>query len=316
MRKCLDTCVDGKMEYTMLRPLAIAAIACGALVFVLAAGCSSRAPKEPPTGGAQGSKAERARKQAEGLALNVVNGAAKSQAKAIPSLTRREKGGVGGLFNNISPQDIAQIKSGTSPHVPSTPAKPEPVSAPAFPSPPPQIIAAIDPLEPKSPPRPGSPAVIRERIASSAPYQSEAEAEADVLNVAQYTIERSMAELDPPVKYRPSINEIKSEFIRKDSRATRQPNEKQMEDYAKNGISSKWYSVEYDIEVTADQIRELRTRDRITNAFRVIAGLTFLALSCFLFLRADEWTKGYLTRWLACGVAALVVGAAVALFLV
>jgi hypothetical protein len=316
MHKCLDTCVDGKMEYTMLRPLAIAAVAFGLLAMPFGTGCAARISKEPPAGGAQGSKADRARKQAEGLALNVVNGAAKSQAKAIPSLTRKEKGGAGGIFTAITPQDISQIKSGTSPQVPTAPAKPEPASAPVFPSSPPQIGAAIDPLEPKSPPRPGSPAVIRERISSSAPYQSEAEAEADVLNVAQYTIERSMAELDPPVNYRPSINEIKSEFIRKDSRTTRQPNEKQMEDYAKNGISSKWYSVEYDIEVTADQIRELRTKDRITNAFRVIAGLTFLALSCFLFLRTDEWTKGYLTRWLACGVAALVVGAGIALFLV
>jgi hypothetical protein len=194
--------------------------------------------------------------------------------------------------------------------------KSEPVSAPANPSPPPQIIAAKESLEPKSPPRPGSPAIIRERVASSKVYESESEAEDDVLRVAQYTIEQRMAELDPPVKYRPSENEIKSEFIRKDSRTTRQPSEQQKEYYANNGLSTKWYSVEYDIEVTADQIRELRTKDRITNAFRVIAGLAFIALSCFLFLRADEWTKGYLTRWLACGAVALVGGATIALFLV
>jgi hypothetical protein len=108
----------------------------------------------------------------------------------------------------------------------------------------------------------------------------------------------------------------KSEFIRKDSRLTRQLTEEEKEEYARNGFTDKRYYLEYYVEITADQLRELRTRDRITLAFRVLAGFTFVSLSCFLFLRADEWTKGYLTRWLAAGAVALVGGATVALFLV
>ena len=46
-------------------------------------------------------------------------------------------------------------------------------------------------------------------------------------------------------------------------------------------------------------VRELRTRDRIVSALRVFGVVTAVALAGFLFLRLDEWSKGYLTSWLA-----------------
>ncbi len=317
MRNYLDSSVDGKKECAMLRPLSIAAVFFVLLAFMLVSGCS-RGPHAPPSGGAQGSKSDRARKQAENLALNVVNGVAKSQAEAIPELAKNKKTGIGASISTIfRPRETVQVKSSSSTPVATNQTSTVATSVPAntF-SPPPQIISTMDPPEPKSPPRPGSPAIIRERVISSRPYQTEAEAEDDVLNVSQNTIEQRLAELDPPVKYRPSLNEIRSEFLRKDSRATTKPGQKEIEIYKSNDLPTNVSYVEYDVEVTADQIRELRTRDRITMAFRFLAGLTFISLSCFLFLRADEWTKGYLTRWLACGAVALVGGATIALFLV
>jgi hypothetical protein len=169
--------------------------------------------------------------------------------------------------------------------------------------------------------RPGSPAIIRERVSSANLHLSDAEIEEDAFANAQNVIEQRLAELDPPLKYRPSLNEVKTEYIRKDSRSTRPPSEAVKEVY-KNEFANekidpdKLKYVEYDVEVTADQIRDLRTRDRITLAFRVFAGLTCVAMACFLFLRADEWTKGYLTHWLAFAAVALAGGAAAALFLV
>ena len=68
--------------------------------------------------------------------------------------------------------------------------------------------------------------------------------------------------------------------------------------------------VEYDVEVTADQVRHLRTRDRLGDTLRVFGGLSVIALAGFLFLRADEWTKGYLTRWLAMAAVLLAGGTA------
>ena len=52
------------------------------LCFALAA-CGKPAP---PPGGASGGKAEKARKDAEALALGGVNGGAKAQAEAMPEL--------------------------------------------------------------------------------------------------------------------------------------------------------------------------------------------------------------------------------------
>jgi len=300
----------------MLRNSSIAAIVYGLLVFSLA-GCHARVNPPQPGGGDKTSKAENARKQAEGLALNVVNGVAKSQAKAISEQSKNTKSGKGGIgsagFAIISPQDMSKMRSEPPTPVSTISTPSDPVVSPANPASQVQIVAVREIPGPKSPPRPGSPAIIRERVVSSQPYQVEAEAEDDVLGVAQNTIEQRLAELDPPLKYRPSPNEIRSEFIRKDSRATTKPSQSIIEIYKKENLPTNVSYVGYDIEVTADQIRDLRTRERITMAFRVLAGLTFISLSCFLFLRADEWTKGYLTRWLACGAVALVGGAAAAL---
>ena len=70
------------------------------------------------------------------------------------------------------------------------------------------------------------------------------------------------------------------------------------------------------MEVTADQVRALRTRDRVGGTLRVFGALAAISLAGFLFLRADEWTKGYLTRWLAVVAVLFAGGAAAALYLV
>jgi hypothetical protein len=59
------------------------------------------------------------------------------------------------------------------------------------------------------------------------------------------------------------------------------------------------------VEVTADQIRELRTRNRVADSLRGLGGLLAVSLAGFFFLRLDEWSKGYLTSWLALAAAAL-----------
>jgi len=135
-------------------------------------------------------------------------------------------------------------------------------------------------------------------------------------------IQQRLAALDPPVQYHPTLNEVKLEFVRKDSRAISKPSDAVMaamkEEYQKRGLDEGkgLVYVEYDLEVTADQIRELHMRDRVAILFKALAALSCVALASFLFLRADEWTKGYLTRWLACGAVVLVGGAAAALYFI
>src|SRR5438094_178028 len=86
-----------------------------------------------------------------------------------------------------------------------------------------------------------------------------------------------------------ALNEVKAEFVRKDSRTVRPPTAEQRERYAEAGITGNPVSVEYDVEVTADQVRELRSQERASAALRVVGMLVAAALAGFLFLRADEW---------------------------
>jgi hypothetical protein len=74
--------------------------------------------------------------------------------------------------------------------------------------------------------------------------------------------------------------------------------------------------VAYYVEVTGEQVRELRAQERVSSAIRAFGIVIAVALAGFLFLRADEWTKGYLTSWLAITAVVLAGGAAAALIFV
>ena len=117
------------------------------------------------------------------------------------------------------------------------------------------------------------------------------------------------------MSYHPSPNEVKNEFVRRDTRSVRPPNADERVILEAEKIDPNRVYVEYDVEVSADQVRDLRTRDRMADAVRMLGVLTAAAIAGFLFLRLDEWTGGYLTRWLAIGALALASGAAVGLYL-
>jgi len=169
---------------------------------------------------------------------------------------------------------------------------------------------------PQLPLRPNFSVAIRERVSGTLPAATEAEADEDSVAVACDTIERKLAELDPPVIYRPTVSEVKNEFIRRDGRNVRTPDPVEQKRFTPHGVGPNLVYVEYEVEVSADQVRELRTHNRVAESLVVVAGLTALALAGFLFLRLDEWSKGYLTRWLAIGAVALAAGAAAAVYLV
>jgi hypothetical protein len=245
---------------------------------VALAGCASKAPTP---GGSTSSKAEKARKDAEALALSAVREGAEAQARAVPDAR-----------NSAAPLHNVTLNSDGSG----------------------RAVALAS--APKSPPRPGVPAVVRERIKSTIPYSTEAEAEDDALTLAAELVEQKLASLDPPVKHKPSVGEVKAEFVRKDSRTVRPPDAEEKETFARYGVGGNLVYVEYDVEITADQIRELRSQERVSAGIRVLGMIVAVALAGFLFLRADEWTKGYLTRWLAIAAVVLAGGAAAALVFV
>jgi hypothetical protein len=262
---------------------------------VALAGCGKSESRT--AGGSANTRAEKARKDAEALALGGVTGGAAAQARAEPASVRHNAGLDGGLL----PFPKAQPPS-------MPPAAPTARAAPA---------PAAGPPAPKSTPRSGW--MIRERVASKNPYPTEAEAEEDALAAARDLVERKLAELDPPLKYKPSPGEVRAEFVRKDSRVVRPPSAAEKEAlalYDRYVHTDGLAYVEYDVEVTADQVRELRSQERVSTGVRVMGVLIAVALAGFLFLRADDWTKGYLTRWLALAAVTLGGGVAAALIFV
>jgi hypothetical protein len=144
--------------------------------------------------------------------------------------------------------------------------------------------------------------VIRERVSTPTPRARLAEADEDALAQAVLVIEEKLAGLDPPVHYQPSIREVEREYLRRESREVQ---------FTDDGL----VVISYEVEVTAEQVRNLRTEDRVVDAMRAVVGLTALSGIAFLFFRADERTKGYLTRWLAIGAVGLAAAAAAALYL-
>jgi hypothetical protein len=264
---------------------------------VALAGCS--APTSQPVGGSSSSKADKARKDAEALAVNSVIAGAEAQAAAVPESRQSLKINV-----RITPDGIETAKV-SKPPVPGTP-----IPAPVAPVAPASETAKGSPA-PKNPQRPGT--IIREHVVSTVPYSTEAEAEEDALALARDLVERKLAALDPPVRYKPSTGEI-AEFVRKDSRNVRPPTAEEKETFDRYGLPNNLVYVEYDVEVTADQVRELRAQERVSAGMRILGMLVAVSLAGFLFLRADEWTKGYLTRWLA--FAAVLLGGGVAAVLI
>lgn len=248
-------------------------------------GCNRKPAPPAPGGGSTSSKAEKARKDAEQLALGGVTGGATAHAKADPTSSVRHDTGAKVVIDSGRP---GTAMKGTA--------------------------AIAKASAPTTAPRPGW--IVRERVKSTIPYATEAEAEEDALTLAREVVERKLAALDPPVRYKPSLGAVKNEFVRKDSRAVRQPDAAERDAFAQYGVTGNLVYIEYDVEITADQVRELRAQERVSAGLRVTGLLFAVALAGFLFLRADEWTKGYLTSWLALGAVALAGGAAAAFILV
>ncbi|MBA4066082.1 MAG: hypothetical protein C0501_20660 [Isosphaera sp.] len=173
-----------------------------------------------------------------------------------------------------------------------------------------RTMAAAESAGPKLPPRPGPAPVVRERVRGLAPAATEADADEEAVKAAVVAVEQGLAGLDPPVYYRPTPNEVRNEFVRRDGRAV------VLEAVDPDLRTLPLVFVVLDVEVSADQVRRLRSVDRVGDGLRLLGVLTAVFGAGYGFLRLDERTKGYLTRWLAAGAVALALGAAAAMYLV
>ncbi len=268
-----------------------------ALMVTGTVGCKARDRSRPQAGGATNHRAQEARKQAEGYALAAVEGAALAQVAAHPELDRRGERTVLVSATVEEPKGIpAQRSSGPAAKDSATHReRTNPVSR-----------------------SPASLVVIRERVVTEIPYPTEAEADDRTLDLAAEKIAQTLRKLDPPIEYLPSRAVVRNEFAIPNSRRPRSPSDEEIRAMTKAGIenANDHVYVEYTVEMTADQIRELRTRDRVGHGFRIVGMVSAIALAGFLFLRLDDWTKGYLTSWLAFVAVALAGGVVAALIIV
>jgi hypothetical protein len=160
---------------------------------------------------------------------------------------------------------------------------------------------------------PGKPKpAIKTRVRSDKLYTSREMALNDALVKAGLDIQTQLRELDPPIEARPSWDKVRREYLRPESVTYPTPSEADKEALAKAGLDPNGQWAEIEVELTDDDIRDLRSEQRLGTG-GVVAGVVFvLVLALFGFLRLDAWTKGYLTGGLAVAVVAAA-GAAVAL---
>jgi hypothetical protein len=295
------------------RVLALAGVVA---VAACAGGCRDRGPAP---GGATNRKAREARQQAEQMAVDGVKGAAAELFANHPDLDRRTTAQkVADYVTSAASAVLPGKAAPATAKVNATPAAPPP-APPAAPARPDEssavVVASARPPAPAADPKPSGNVVIREKVSSNLARPDPAAADDDALEQAAARIEQRLRELDPPVLYRPSAGVVRNEYVRRGSRAVVDPSDAEKKLLGQEG-KGDWKYVEYTVEVTADQVRELRARARVGSALRVLGVVAGVALAGFLFLRLDEWTKGYLTSWLAFAAVALAGGVAAALVLV
>lgn len=266
---------------------------CVAAALVASAGCS-----DGPPGGARNSRAEVARAEAEKLAMNAVKESGKVAGRVDPKA--------------VPPAGLARRVEEAAKTVPVVH---QDALAAAAPAPPPPPAARPQPAVANRS-APAEPAVIRERVASRIPFPTEAEAEEDAITRAREVLHEKLNALSPPITRTPSASAVRAQHVVKDSRKVRSPGEDERELLTRSGLGADRVYVEFEVKVTEAQVRELRSQDRVVSALRVTGLFTAVALALFLFLRLDEWSRGYLTSWLGAGAAFLVAAVVAVAFLV
>ncbi len=145
-------------------------------------------------------------------------------------------------------------------------------------------------------------------IRSEFPHPSKEKALNDALAIARLKVIDHLRNLDPPVLAEPTLDDVRTKYMKPKSDVEIQPSKDDQAAFAKDGLEANRVWVEIDVEVTDTQVRELRSHERTGTAGWIAAGAFLLLGTLFAFLRFDAWTRGYLTTILAVCAAALAGG--------
>lgn len=275
--------------------LPILAVALAVGIAVSASGVRShrRAEVAPPPAPQNMARLSPA-KLADYAADNAVLGGAKAALKELEDRTR----------------DRLTAAAALQPLPPAAPILPIP---PLPPAPPPvptdkavQVALHLAP-DPAAKPRA---AVRLAGLRSDAPHASKEEAVADLIAAAQLRLADQFAKLDPPLDVTPSPNLIRKEYLREDSVKRVDPSPEDVAAWRQADLDPNRFWVTADVEVTEEQVRQLRGDRRLAAAGPAFLLPLLLSAGLYGFLRLDAWTKGHLTGWLVAGVGGLVIAAA------
>lgn len=164
----------------------------------------------------------------------------------------------------------------------------------------------------EQPPTPTpAPAIKITRIRSGNPASRE-KALLDAVELARLRIVEQLHQLEPPVYTYPTVETVRTEYLRPDSIREVQPTAEDKANWAAAKLDPNRVWVEIDVELSAEQVRHLRSEERVRSGGIYAIALFLGVLGLFTFLRLDSWTKGYLTLALGIGTA-VVVGGGIAL---
>ncbi len=147
------------------------------------------------------------------------------------------------------------------------------------------------------------------RLTAQGDFQSSvAKAKESAWRAAQDRLRDWLAQQSPPIHAVPSM-----ETIRKQQMVVREsaPQEEQI---LNENLNEKFYRIKVEVELKPKQMRELRERDRVGASIISLGGLIAMLGLVVAFFRLDEWTKGYLTRWLIVGGLVMAAAALIALW--
>jgi hypothetical protein len=116
------------------------------------------------------------------------------------------------------------------------------------------------------------------------------------LHAAQDQMRAWLARQDPPIRRAPSLDLINREMVR-------QQETPQEETIGRD----KMYKMTLVVELSPSHVRDLRERDRAFSGLWALGAVLAILGVIVLVFRIDEWTKGYLTRWLVAGGLATIV---------
>jgi|SoiMethySBSTD1v2_1073268.scaffolds.fasta_scaffold791946_1 hypothetical protein len=151
--------------------------------------------------------------------------------------------------------------------------------------------------KPEEPPKPEEPTFT---VTSSNYEATKEKAKESAILAAVDRLHEYLLQQDPPITRMPTVEMVRKMVIRhpKASEADAEFGVVTPGDLEVAGVKEDRYQVEIAIKVRPEHVRELRSKERSSEALWVLAGLAGLAAVIAGFFRVDAWTKGYLTSWL------------------